>query len=307
MNKFAFLALALLLTGISAGAQDTYQFAQRDTLALHLSIYEATPGSETTFQGQEKPLILFVVGGGFVRMEPGDYVYDWFDILNDNGYSVVYIEYRQGMKGYKMKRTLSGMIKASDQFLLSQQMAVEDLFSAVSFLYEHREELGLNPDNIVLAGSSAGAITALAAENQIVNGVAEGLPEGFNFRGVMSFAGAIISTSGAPDYYAKPCPTLLLHGTADGAVAYKHYGYFGRGIWGSSYLAGKLKNVGADYCIYRYLNRTHDVAAYMISAWPLEKEFLERSVIQGARRVIDATVDDSSLPSWGNITTDDIY
>ena len=40
MKKFAFLALALLLTGISAGAQDTYQFAQRDTLALHLSIYE---------------------------------------------------------------------------------------------------------------------------------------------------------------------------------------------------------------------------------------------------------------------------
>jgi predicted esterase len=307
MKKLVILAVALLLTGISAGAQDVYQFAQRDTLALHLSIYEATPGSETTFLGKEKPLILFVVGGGFVRMEPGDYVYDWFDILNNDGYSVVSIEYRQGMKGYKVKRTLSGLIKASDQFLLSQQMAVEDLFSAVSFLYDKREELGLNLDNIVLAGSSAGAITALAAENQIVNGVAEGLPEGFNFCGVMSFAGGIISTSGAPEYFTKPCPTLLLHGTADGAVAYKKTGALGRGLWGSDYLVGKLKKVGADYCIYRYLNRTHDVAAYMISAWPLEKEFLERSVILGARRVIDATIDDSSMPSWGNITTEDIY
>ena len=307
MKRFAFLAVTLLLSWISAGAQDVYQFAQRDTLALHLSVYDATPGSETTFQGHEKPLILFIVGGGFVRIEMGDYVYDWFDILNNDGYTVVSIEYRQGMNGYKMKKTLSGLVKASDQFFLSQQMAVEDLFSAVNFLYENREELGLNPDNIVLAGSSAGAITALAAENQIVNGVAEGLPEGFNFRGVMSFAGGIISTSGAPEYFAKPCPTMLLHGTADGAVAYKHYGYFGRGIWGSSYLVGKLKNVGADYCMYRYPDRTHDVAAYMITAWPLEKEFLERSVILGARRVIDATIDDSSLPSWGNITTDDIY
>ena len=307
MKKIALLAAALLLSGILAGAQDNYQFAQRDTLALRMSVYEATPGSETTFQGKEKPLILFIVGGGFVRIEMGDYVYDWFDILNDNGYTVVSIDYRQGMKGYKVKKTLSGLVKASDQFLLSQQMAVEDLFSAVGFLYENREELGLNPDNMVLAGSSAGAITALAAENQIVNGVAEGLPEGFNFRGVMSFAGGIISTSGAPDYFAKPCPTMLLHGTSDGAVAYKHYGYFGRGIWGSSYLAGKLKDAGADYCIYRYPDRTHDVAAYMISAWPLEKEFLERSVILGARRVIDATIVDSSLPSWGNITTDDIY
>ena len=299
--------MALLLLGISAEAQDVYQFAQRDTLALHLSVYEATPGAETTFQGQEKPVVLFIVGGGFVRIEMGDYVYDWFDILNNNGYTVVSIEYRQGMKGYKVKRTLSGLVKASDQFLLSQQMAVEDLFSAVGFLYDNREELGLNPDNMVLAGSSAGAITALAAENQIVNGTAKGLPEGFNFRGVMSFAGGIISTSGAPDYQAKPCPTMLLHGTADGAVAYKHYGYFGRGIWGSDYLAGKLKNVGADYCFYRYPDRTHDVAAYMIAAWPLEKEFLEKSVILGARRVIDATIVDSSLPSWGNITTDDIY
>ena len=299
--------MALLLLGISAEAQDVYQFAQRDTLALHLSVYEATPGAETTFQGQEKPVVLFIVGGGFVRIEMGDYVYDWFDILNNNGYTVVSIEYRQGMKDYKVKRTLSGLVKASDQFLLSQQMAVEDLFSAVGFLYDNREELGLNPDNMVLAGSSAGAITALAAENQIVNGTAKGLPEGFNFRGVMSFAGGIISTSGAPDYQAKPCPTMLLHGTADGAVAYKHYGYFGRGIWGSDYLAGKLKNVGADYCFYRYPDRTHDVAAYMIAAWPLEKEFLEKSVILGARRVIDATIVDSSLPSWGNITTDDIY
>ena len=306
MKKIALL-VAILLLGFSAGAQDTYHFAQRDTLALHLDIYEATPGSETTFQGKEKPLILFIIGGGFVRIEKGDYVFDWFDILNENGYTVVSIDYRQGMKGYKMKRSLSGLLKASDQFLLSQQMAVEDLFSAVNFLIENKEELGVNPDNIVLAGSSAGAITALAAENQIVNGLAEGLPEGFNFRGVMSFAGGIISTSGAPSYRQKPCPTLLLHGTADGAVAYKHYGYFGRGIWGSDYLVKKLRKVEADYCIYRYPDRTHDVAAYMIAAWPLEKEFLEKSVILEARRVIDATIDDSSLPSWGNITTDDIY
>jgi pimeloyl-ACP methyl ester carboxylesterase len=306
MKKVAILA-AVLLCALSAGAQDTFQFAQRDSLALYLNVYEASPGSETTFQGQEKPLILFIIGGGFVRIEAGDYVYDWFDILNENGYTVASVDYRQGMKGYKVKRSMSGLIKASDQFYLSQQMAVEDLFSAVNFIVENRETLGVNPDNIVVAGSSAGAITALAAEYDIVNGRAEGLPEGFNFRGVMSFAGGIISVSGAPSYRKTPCPTLLLHGTADGAVAYRHLGALGRGIWGSDYLAGKLKKAGADYCIYRYTDRTHDVAGYMQAAWPLEKEFLERSVILNAHRVIDATIDDDSLPSWGNITTDDIY
>ena len=306
MKKIVSFALALLCV-LSAGAQDVYHFATRDTLDLHLSVFEATPGSETTFQGQEKPVILFVVGGGFVRMELGDYVYDWFDILNDNGYTVVSIEYRQGMKGYKVGKGLVGLAKASNQFLLSQEMAVEDLFSAVQFLIDNREEIGLNPDNLVLVGSSAGAITVLAAEYEIVRGRMGGLPEGFNFRGVMSFAGGIISTSGAPRYPSAPCPTMLLHGTADGAVAYKHTGVFGRGLWGSDYLARQLDRLDADYCIYRYPGRTHDVAGYMQAAWPLEKEFLEKSVILQAHRVIDATIVDASMPSWGNITMDDIY
>ena len=40
-------------------------------------------------------------------------------------------------------------------------LAVEDLFSATSYLIEHQEELGIAPSNIVVAGSSAGAITSL--------------------------------------------------------------------------------------------------------------------------------------------------
>lgn len=307
MKKFAILAVTLL-TALSAWAQDTYQFAQRDTLAMYLDLYDATPGSETTFQGLPKPTILFVFGGGFITGERSeDFYQDWFALLNNNGYNVVTIDYRLGMKGYQVKRTLPGLVKAAKQFHYSQQIAVEDVYSAVSFLAENREELGVDPYNLVIAGSSAGAITALAAEYDIANSQASGLPEGFNFRGVMSFAGGVISVNGAPRYKSRPCPTLLLHGTADGAVAYNKTAYFGMGIWGSNYLAKKLDQVGANYCIYRYTGRTHDVAGYMEAAWPLEKEFLEKSVMLGARRVIDADVDDDSLPSWGNITTDDIY
>jgi len=35
--------------------------------------------------------------------------------------------------------------------------------------------------------------------------------------------------------------------------------------------------------------------------------FLENDVIKGTARFIDATIDDPSLPSWGNISMDDIY
>ena len=104
----------------------------------------------------------------------------------------------------------------------------------------------------------------MAAEYEIVSGRTQGLPEGFNFKGVMSFAGAVISTSGAPEYRTAPCPTLLLHGTADEAVAYRKYNVGGRGIWGSDYLVDQWKKKDyQNYCIYRFQDRTHDVAAYM--------------------------------------------
>lgn len=307
MKKLFFLLL-LSLASLSLGAQDTYLFAQRDTCSLYLDVYDVTSGAETSYLGNPKPAVLFVFGGGFVSGErSSDFYQEWFKTLNDNGYAVVTIDYRLGMKGYKVGKGISGLLKAADRFKLSQDIAVEDVFSAVDFLWRNREEVGIDPGNLVIAGSSAGAITALAAEYAIVNGKAEGLPEGFNFKGVMSFAGGIMSDSGAPKFRAEPCPILFLHGTADGAVAYNKLGALGKGIWGSNYLVKQLDKMGADYCIYRFTDRTHDVAAYMQACWSLEKDFLEKNVTQGARRVIDAVVDDASLPSWGNITTDDIY
>ena len=307
MKKLFFLLL-LSLVSLSLGAQDTYLFAQRDTCSLYLDVYDVTSGAETSYLGNPKPAVLFVFGGGFVSGErSSDFYQEWFKTLNDNGYAVVTIDYRLGMKGYKVGKGISGLLKAADRFKLSQDIAVEDVFSAVDFLWRNREEVGIDPDNLVIAGSSAGAITALAAEYAIVNGEAKGLPEGFNFKGVMSFAGGIMSDSGAPKFKAEPCPILFLHGTADGAVAYNKLGALGKGIWGSNYLVKQLDKMGADYCIYRFTDRTHDVAAYMQACWSLEKDFLEKNVTQGARRVIDAVVDDASLPSWGNITTDDIY
>ncbi len=307
MKKLFFL-LALSFATLSLSAQDTYLFAQRDTCSLYLDVYDVTSGAETSYLGNPKPTVLFVFGGGFVSGErSSDFYQEWFKTLNDNGYAVVTIDYRLGMKGYKVQKGLSGLLKAAERFKLAQEVAVEDVYSAVAFLAANQDEVGIDPSNLVIAGSSAGAITALAAEYKIVNGEAAGLPEGFNFKGVMSFAGGILSDTGAPKYKAKPCPILFLHGTADGAVAYNKVGGLGKGIWGSNYLVKQLDKLGADYCIYRFTDRTHDVAGYMQACWSLEKDFLEKNVTQGAHRVVDAVVDDASLPSWGNITTDDIY
>lgn len=298
--------LSLFLLAVPVFAQKTYLFATRDTLNLYLDVYEPAAGSETTFEGHAKPTILFVFGGGFIMGERNDgYLLPWFQRLTQAGYGVVSIDYRLGMKGYKVGKGLSGAYKASDQFRLSQEMGVEDVCAAVNYLAENN--VGVDVNNLVLAGSSAGAIISVATEYHIVNGDAPKLPEGFNFKGVMSFAGAIISTTGKPEFQAQPCPIVFFHGTADQAVAYEKYAYFGRGIWGSSYLDKQLDKKGYHHLIYRYDNRTHDVAAYMNVLWDLEMSFLEQDVMQGRGRTVDALVTDSTLPSWGNISMEAIY
>jgi predicted esterase len=304
------LSLAVLFIGLYGFSLETYQYAEKDGSPLFLDIHRPAEGAPTVLNDVRKPAILYVFGGGFVKgARDEDYVLPWYKQLNDDGYTVVAIDYRLGMRGYKVGKGLAGAAKAVGQFVLSQQMGVEDVFTAVQYLAEH-PELGIDTGNIVLAGSSAGAIISVASALAVANGHAEALGNGFRFKGVMSFAGGIISNSGAPSFKTAPCPLLLMHGMKDKAVAYKHFGAFGKGVWGSSYIAAQLKKKGWHYSIWRFKNREHAVAAYMSHLWPIEKAFLERNVIMGIPCVVDAVVDDSSLPEWkewSTVTVEEMY
>ena len=96
----------------------------------------------------------------------------------------------------------------------------------------------MDPSNIVISGSSAGAISVMQAEYEIANRTswASVLPQGFNYAGVMSFSGAILSRKGKVKYQTVPCPTMMLHGTADMLVPYKQIAVFNLGFFGG----GKL-------------------------------------------------------------------
>ena len=289
---------------------ETYLYAQKDTCSLYLDIHRPAEGVSTVFEGINKPTILYVFGGGFMsgaRNEP--YLLKWFKILNENGYTVVSIDYRLGMKGYKMGKGLIGLAQSTNPFYLSQQMGVEDVYSAISYLAAH-PELGIDLDNIVASGNSAGAIISLACAYELANGVAQGVPENFRLKGVISFAGGIISLTGAPKLKTAPCPILFFHGMKDNAVAYDHIDAFGKGMWGSSYLVKQMKKEGYNYTIYRYVDRAHDVAAYMDLLWAEERAFLERNIMQQIPSIIDATVDNASLPvwkEWGALTPQQMY
>ena len=172
----------------------TYLYAERDTCDLYLDVYNPAKGSQTSIDGKKKPTIVFMFGGGFIGGTRDDASYNqWFRTLTQNGYRVISIDYRLGLKG--SDKVGVAQVNVLDKAI---HMAVEDLFSATVFMIDNAETLGIDPENIVVSGSSAGAISVMQAEYEICNSTSwtEVLPEGFNYAGVMSFSGAILSRKG---------------------------------------------------------------------------------------------------------------
>ena len=304
------LALVLFATASFAQEKTTYMVAQRDTCDLYMDVYDPVviPGDTL-----KRPTILFVFGGGFVMGRRDDpWVMPWFRLLNENGYRVVSVDYRLGLKGIRMRFDLFHLIESAGFTKKAVDMGVEDVFASVRYLADHADELGVDMDNIVISGSSAGAMISLSSELEACNRTSRAaiLPEGFHFAGVMSFAGAIMSDSGKPAYKRTPCPQLLIHGTKDEAVAYDKMGFGRWGMFGSSYLVENvLKPAGFTYQIYRYVDHSHDMAANMLANWPEEKRFLEVSVMGKQPLVVDCTVDDPTMPvlTFASVSLDDIY
>ncbi len=299
MKRFLTI-LAAILTGVSAYAQanllspdGTYLYARRDTCDLFMDVYEPADGSEETFDGIRKPTILFMFGGGFIRGTRDDESYNsWFRKMTENGYRVISIDYRLGLKG--SAKVGIAQVNVLDKAI---HMAVEDLFSATNFIIDNADQFGIDPSDIVISGSSAGAISVMQAEYEIANRTAWAsvLPEGFNYAGVMSFSGAILSRKGKVKYETAPCPTLMLHGTADRLVPYKQIALFNLGFFGGGKLVERFKKFGYDYNMYHFVEYGHEIAGSMYTTLDLQIKFLENNVIQGEKRIIEAWISDPDV------------
>ncbi len=299
--KQIFLAMAALTAFcLSASAQNdllspdgTYMYERRDTCDLFMDVYNPAEGSEDTFMGVRKPTVLFMFGGGFIQGTRDDKSYNsWFRMLTENGYRVISIDYRLGLKG----ATKVGVAQVN---LLDKaiHMAVEDLFCATNFIIENADQLGVDPSAIVISGSSAGAISVMQAEYEIANRTswASVLPQGFNYAGVMSFSGAILSRKGKVKYQTAPCPTLMLHGTADKIVPYKQIAFFNLGFFGGGKLVKRFQKFGYDYNMYHFVDYGHEIAGSMYSTLDLQLDFLEKNVMQGKKRIIEAWISDPDV------------
>jgi acetyl esterase/lipase len=237
---------------------ETHTYISKDGQNLDMDIYYPAQDFET-----ERPLILYVHGGGFQggeRNSEGNVKFcTRFASL---GYVAASISYRLTRKGTESG---FGCQCPANEKLNTFYAAVEDLQDATFYLIENRMELGIDPQKIILAGSSAGAETVLNAAYEPP--YCYGLDSGpVDYAGVISMAGAIPDTSKIYDESAVP--SLLFHGTDDNLVPYAtaphHYcdedqpGYLI--LHGSYTIAQKLEQLEVPYWLHTTCGAAHEIA-----------------------------------------------
>lgn len=307
MTKKTLTLLLLIFSIVNLFAQkkETYLYAEKDTSKLYLDVYVPQ------VQNEQKACLFYVFGGGFVggKRDDDKQVGKIKKHYTDKGYVVIAIDYRLGMRGQSNYSALLAVKK----FQAAIYMASEDLISALDFTLKNlldTKEYKINPKNIFVLGSSAGAVTALQTDYAMCNGYLNSsiLPADFHLAGVISYAGAIFSTHGKPKYKNHaPAPTLLCHGTGDHLVNYKKTQLANLGFFGSDVIAKQFKKNGYSYHIRRYSGLGHQVAAFCYNEFDLIDRFISEQVLSDTLIQIDETYYNAGIePQWMNLRVRDL-
>lgn len=266
------LFFILLLLSITTGfAQDRYTTSAFDEIITETYTYSTKDGENLDLDiympdydsALKRATIIYVHGGGF-RNGTRDVqeVKDFCNRLAGYGYVVASISYRLTRKD---KPGGFGCDCPANDKLNTFYAAVEDVQDATFFLIEHREQFAIDPQKIILAGSSAGAETVLNTAYQPP--YCYGLDSGpVAYAGVISMAGAIPDTTVIYDESAVP--SLLFHGTADKLVPYgtapHHYCKKGSPGYlilnGSLTISKKLRALDVPCWLYTRCGAGHEMA-----------------------------------------------
>ena len=287
IHFFAAIAVPSWGQGIDVPAEgiemQTFAYADRDS-TLYLDFYQRKGDPEV------RPCVIFVFGGGFAAgSRDREFYRSYFETLARNGLKVASIDYRLGLKGiYDQVGVFNTkpLEKAID-------MAVEDLYQATAFLVDRAAGLHIDPSQIVVSGSSAGAITGLHGDwyNRNKHELTKILPEGFQYSGIVAFAGAIFSTEGKPEYDTPPAPTLFFHGTEDKTVPYNKRKLLNKGFFGSNYLSKQFEKNDYRFHYIRQIGAGHEMATIPMKERLLEiLRFIQTAVLNKASYQVETTL-----------------
>jgi acetyl esterase/lipase len=265
----------------------TEVYAVKDGEELMLDIYE--PKNDTENQ---RPLIVFMYGGGFSGGSPKHPDLARFsETATAKGYVVVQIAYRLTRKG----QTFGCDFEASGK-IETFKNAAEDFMDAVSYLVDKKSELRIDPENIIVGGSSAGAEAVLSAVyNPGLMFEDQQAYKNLEFAAVISLAGAIPDARHIGKKNAVP--GIFFHGTKDKLVPYAtaphHFCEPGQPGYlmldGSQTIAKKLEDLNSSYLLVSVEEAGHEISGVPFSEFPLLFRFLKKVVLEDKKQQITLT------------------
>ena len=299
--------LAPILLFGSPPIKQTYVFTKHDAQELKMDVYKRdTIDNDKKELLNSQPCLLFVFGGGFKDGTRDAELYtDYFNYFANKGFTVVSIDYRLGMKGEKAPSLFN--FKPMEN---SIAIAVEDLYTATNYLLKNADELNIDTTQIIISGSSAGAIAVLQADYEKRNNKPSTkiLSKPFQYAGVIAFSGSIFSREGTPSYNIAPAPTLLFHGSADKLVPYNNTRFFHIGMFGSNTLAKEFRKNEYPYMFYSMEGNGHEVSEYpMTDFLPQIDQFIADYVFCQKQLLIDINYRDKNRKVENSDSPSDYY
>ncbi len=303
MAKIAVISFMMIIISLNAFTQErysavlfdeisteTFTYATKDGEALKMDIY--IPQNDPDF---ERATLIYLHGGGFsTGTRDSEKIREFCTRMAGYGYVTVSMSYRLSRKN---KDSGFGCDCPAEDKLNTFIGAIQDIQDASYFLVENREQFGINPQKLILAGSSAGAEAALNAAYQPP--MCYGLDSGpVSFAGVISMAGAIPDT--VVIYEESAIPSLFFHGTDDNLVPYATapHRFCQKGqpgylvLNGSHTIVQKLDKLHTPYWLHTTCGGAHEISDLpMTEYFDVITEFCQRFVINNEKESVKTIVE----------------
>lgn len=201
---------------------------------LKLDLYQPTGDAET-----KRPAIIWIHGGSFVIGDKASYE-GLATQYAKRGYVAASINYR--LADHEVK-------KNDPEAPAIIQMAKYDALAAVRWMRANAAKYNIDPNKIIVAGHSAGAVTALYAAYDTQDVGQSGTPNvASTVAAAVSVAGAIMPDKQSSIQTGDP-PSIMLHGELDSTVPYEY----------AQQTEAKLTAATIPHLWYHYPNVKHNM------------------------------------------------
>lgn len=286
--KNTFLIFFFLILCQNIQAQEKYVDSLYSVQEAKTVVYATKAGEELVidlYQPKNSegktPLIIFMHGGGFSGGSPKNpQEVKFAKIAATKGYTVGLISYRLTRKGKSF-----GCDFEAEGKINTFKAAAEDFMDAVSFMRSNSNKFDIDPEKIIVGGSSAGAEAVLNAvyNPELMFGNSKKY-EDIKISAVISLAGALVDVRYLTEKNAVP--GIFFHGTDDNLVPYgtaaHHYcennqpGYII--LDGSETIVNRLEELKTSYLFYTFQDARHEISGMPFDHLPQVFRFLKTTV-----------------------------